>query len=104
MKNNILKGSLFVALGACCYGMLGSFVKMAYRDGFTTAEVVLSQFSLGLAGLFVLTLFRKQRNTEVQLKPRAKSKIRLVAAGTSLGLTSIFYYMAVRIVPVSVGI
>ncbi|SEM78812.1 Threonine/homoserine efflux transporter RhtA [Mucilaginibacter gossypiicola] len=104
MKSESLKGSLFVALGACCYGMLGSFVKMAYRDGFTTAEVVLSQFGLGLSGLFVLTLFSKQQATQEQRQPSSKSKIRLIIAGTSLGLTSFFYYMAVKLVPVSVAI
>ncbi|WPU93614.1 DMT family transporter [Mucilaginibacter sabulilitoris] len=104
MKSEALKGSIFVAMGACCYGMLGSFVKMAYRDGFATAEVVLSQFGLGLAGLFVLTLFRKREHKQKQQESSFKSKIKLIAAGTSLGLTSIFYYMAVRLVPVSIAI
>lgn len=104
MKSEVLKGSFFVALGACCYGMLGGFVKMAYQDGFTTAEVVLSQFGLGLTGLFILSLFSKRKHAQAQQQPGAKSKIRLVTAGISLGLTSIFYYMAVRLVPVSVAI
>jgi len=104
MNGKVLKGSLFIALGACCYGLLGSFVKMAYRDGYTIAEVVLSQFGLGVAGLFVLTLFRNRKYTETRHKPGLKSKAKLIAAGTTLGLTSVFYYMSVRFVPVSVGI
>lgn len=104
MKSSLLKGSLFVALGACCYGMLGSFVKTAYRDGFSTAEVVLSQFGLGVIGLFILTLFRKRENGQTTQRPNAKSIVRLMVAGTSLGLTSIFYYMSVKFVPVSVAI
>ena len=55
MKNNLFKGSIFVALGASSYGMLAAFVKMAYHEGFTTAEVTLSQYSMGFAGLFLLT-------------------------------------------------
>jgi hypothetical protein len=61
MKNNILKGSIFIALGASSYGMLATFVKMAYSEGFTTAEVTISQFILGFAGLFILNMFRKRQ-------------------------------------------
>jgi hypothetical protein len=37
-KKNILKGVLFVGIGASIYGMLATFVKMAYHDGFTTPK------------------------------------------------------------------
>jgi drug/metabolite transporter (DMT)-like permease len=103
MKRDVLKGSFLVALGACCYGMLGSFVKMAYLRGFTTAEVILAQFTLGFVALFMLTLWRKPTVEQAQ-QPHLKTKVQLVIAGTSLGLTSIFYYMAVRFVPVSTAI
>jgi len=106
MKNDVLKGSIFLALGASCYGMLGTFVKMAYHDEFNLAEVTLSQFALGFAGLLILTLFRK-RKPETETTTSAsniKSVFKLIGAGTSLGLTSIFYYMAVQYVPVSVAI
>jgi hypothetical protein len=53
MNSSALKGSIFIALGAASYGMLATFVKMAYHEGFTTAEVTLSQFGLGFAGLFI---------------------------------------------------
>ena len=102
MKSNVFKGSIFIALGACSYGILATFVKMAYHEGFSTAEVTLSQFGLGFAGLFILTLFRKR---EPDIKTTGiRSIFKLLAAGTSLGLTSIFYYMAVQYIPVSIGI
>jgi len=104
MKNNILKGSLFVALGASSYGMLATFVKMAYGEGFTTAEVTLSQFILGFTGLFILTLFRKPLPAGEKKRSGIKGVYKLIIAGTSMGLTSIFYYMAVQYIPVSVGI
>lgn len=104
MSSKVIRGSILVGLGASSYGMLATFVKMAYHDGFSTAEVTLSQFSLGFAGLFVLNLFRK-RAPQQGTKPSAiKSTLKLVVAGTSLGLTSIFYYIAVQYVPVSAGI
>ncbi len=104
MKNNVLKGSLFVALGASSYGMLATFVKMAYHEGFTTAEVTLSQFGLGFIGLFILNLFRKNLPVPAKEPSGLKSVLKLTIAGTSMGLTSIFYYMSVQYIPVSVGI
>ena len=38
-KNSVLKGVFLVAIGATSYGMLATFVKIAYGEGFTTAEV-----------------------------------------------------------------
>lgn len=104
MKNNVLKGSLYIALGASSYGMLATFVKMAYHEGFSTAEVTLSQFALGFAGLFILTLFRKRDTVPIVKQTGVQSILKLMLAGTSMGLTSIFYYMAVQYIPVSVGI
>jgi drug/metabolite transporter (DMT)-like permease len=104
MKNNALKGSILVGLGASSYGMLATFVKMAYHEGFSTAEVTLSQFGLGFAGLFILTLFRKRESVPEAKASGNKSIFKLIVAGTSMGLTSVFYYMAVQYVPVSVAI
>jgi hypothetical protein len=51
MKNNVLKEAFLLALGASSYGMLATFVKMAYHEGFSLAEVTLSQFGLGFIGV-----------------------------------------------------
>ena len=57
MENkNMLKGVLFVALGASFYGMLATFVKVAYDQGYTTAEVTASQFVLGIITLLIINL------------------------------------------------
>lgn len=104
MKNQVLRGSIFIALGACCYGMLGTFVKMAYHDGFSIAEVTLSQFGLGFTALLVLTIFRKRGPLQEKKGSDIKSIIKLIFAGTSLGLTSTFYYLSVQYIPVSVAI
>jgi len=104
MDKSILKGSLFVALGACSYGMLTTFVKMAYADGYTSHEVTFSQMALGVVGLLLINLFvRRQDNSSVETS-RTRSKLKLIAAGTTLGLTSTFYYLAVKYIPVSIGI
>ncbi|MDB5151085.1 MAG: permease [Mucilaginibacter sp.] len=104
MKNSVLKGSVFIALGACSYGMLATFVKMAYHEGFSLAEVTISQFGLGFIGLFILTLFRKRDRAPAIKSSGIKGVLRLIIAGISLGLTSVFFYQAVQYIPVSVGI
>jgi drug/metabolite transporter (DMT)-like permease len=104
MKSQVLKGSIFIVLGAACYGMLGTFVKMAYHDGFNTAEVTLSQFAIGFTVLLILTLFKKPAVAKENNTKGIKSQLKLVVAGTSLGLTSIFYYLSVQYIPVSVAI
>jgi len=104
MKNNVLKGSIYIALGASSYGMLATFVKMAYQEGFSTAEVTLSQYCIGFAGLLILTLFRKRRAASTTKASGIKGLFKLIIAGTSLGLTSVFYYFSVQYVPVSVAI
>jgi drug/metabolite transporter (DMT)-like permease len=104
MNNNTLKGSMLVALGASSYGMLATFVKMAYSEGFSTAEVTLSQFFFGFLGLLILTIFRKKPSVTSPKATDGKSILKLMTAGISMGLTSIFYYMSVKYLPVSVGI
>lgn len=104
MNNSVLKGSLFVALGACSYGMLTTFVKMAYAEGYTSHEVTFAQVFLGLIGLGIVNLFFGRKQASAAPKSTAKSKLKLMVAGTSLGLTSTFYYLAVQYIPVSIGI
>ncbi|WP_264537433.1 DMT family transporter [Flavobacterium sp. N1736] len=104
MKNNVLKGSLYVALGATSYGMLATFVKIAYKEGFTTAEVTMSQYFLGFLGLLILNLFRREKSVAKPETSGLKSVFKLILAGSSLGLTSTFYYLAVQYISVSVAI
>ena len=103
MNQRILKGSLLVSLGAASYGLLATFVKLAYGENYTLAEVTMSQFILGLCGLFILNLFVRPKKEEV-VTVKTRSITKLMLAGTSLGLTSTFYYIAVQYIPVSIGI
>ena len=103
-ENKILKGVFLVALGATSYGMLATFVKIAYNEGYTTAEVTTAQFIYGLLGLFIINLFYKEKKTKQKVQPTKKETIQLIVAGTSTGLTSLFYYLAVKYIPVSIGI
>ncbi|RPD41987.1 EamA family transporter [Chitinophaga barathri] len=103
MKGNTLKGILLVGIGAASYGILATFVKMANNEGFTTAEVTFAQAFLGFAILAVMNLATKSRRLP-QARANTKDKLKLMLAGTSMGLTSVFYYLSVRYVSVSICI
>lgn len=103
IKNNI-KGVLLVALGATSYGMLATFVKLSYIEGFTTAEVTSSQFIYGITGILLINLFQRIKHKNTTQKANTKNILHLMIAGTSMGMTSVFYYLAVKYIPVSIGI
>lgn len=104
IENRVLKGVFLVGFGATSYGMLATFVKMAYDEGYTTAEVTSSQFILGILGILIINLFQKTRNKKKAVQASKKNIFHLMLAGTSLGMTSVFYYLAVKYIPVSIGI
>ena len=103
-KKNILKGVIFVGIGASIYGMLATFVKLAYQEGYTTSEVTTSQFLLGLVGLLILNFIQTITSKKVLPSPTRKEFTSLIVAGTSLGCTSLFYYIAVQYINVSIAI
>jgi len=103
-KKNILKGVLFVGIGASIYGMLATFVKLAYQEGYTTSEVTTSQFLLGLLGLLILNFIQTITSKRALPSPTSKEIRNLMLAGTSLGCTSLFYYIAVQYINVSIAI
>src|SRR5690606_25484355 len=103
-KNNVLKGVLLVGLGVSIYGMLATIVKISYKEGFTTAEVTTSQFILGLFGLVILNLIQTKSSKKDLPKPQKSDIGKLMLAGTSLGFTSLFYYLSVQFINVSIAI
>lgn len=104
MGKNILKGVFLVGLGATSYGMLATMVKLSYKQGYTTAEVTSSQMILGIIGMLIITFFKKKNKNTPAVKATNKNKLHLIIAGTSMGFTSVFYYLAVVYIPVSIGI
>lgn len=103
-KNSMLKGVFLVGLGATSYGMLATFVKLAYKENFTTAEVIIAQFVYGILGVLIINAFQKSKSKEVIEKATPKNIFNLMLAGTSLGMTSVFYYLCVKYINVSIAI
>ncbi|WP_027417819.1 EamA family transporter [Aneurinibacillus terranovensis] len=89
---------LLVFLGSCSYGILSTFVKFAYREGFTAGEINGSQMFLGACMMWLLTFFMSRG------KAGARQWLLLVGIGVCVGLTGIFYYRSLKYIPASVGI
>ena len=104
MSKNVLRGVFLVGLGAASFGMLATFVKLSYTQGYTTAEVTSSQIILGLLGMFLINRFNKKKKGDEAVQPTRKNKFHLIIAGTSIGFTSVLYYLSVVYIPVSVAI
>lgn len=95
--NALLKGSLFVALGASSYGLLATVVKLCYGQGYTTAEVTTSQYVFALFFMIALNFRKTQQASKKDVK-------QLVICGTSMGFTSIFYYLSVKYINASIAV
>lgn len=103
--NDHLKGVLYVGVGAASYGILATFVKFANNNGSGTASLAFAQYFVGVLVLTILSfLFSKNKKELIDKKAIKKSKLKLVAFGSFLGLTSSFYYLSIQYIPVSVGI
>ena len=109
-NNSLLKGVFLVGFGAASYGMLATFVKLAYQDtssqglNYTPAEIILAQFIIGILVILGINVFQKNKKGAEFIKATPMDIKKLMLVGTSTGLTSIFYYMAVKFIPVSIGI
>src|SRR4051812_44117855 len=103
-KNIVLKGVFFVGIGAVSYGMLATFVKIAYTEGFTTSEVAVAQIINGIIGMLLITIFQRAIYKKEIVKASPKNIFQLILAGTSIGFTSVFYYLSLNYIPVSIAI
>jgi drug/metabolite transporter (DMT)-like permease len=98
--NGLAIGILFIVLGSSSYGMLSTFVKLAYQHNYTTAEVTMAQFGWGALVLTIMSQFQKKNSP----KPTRSEIVQLMIAGIPVGLTSVFYYLAVKYIDASVAV
>lgn len=103
-KNSVLKGVFLVGIGAVSYGMLATFVKIAYSEGFTTPDVTVAQIINGIIVMLLVTIFQRKTAKKEIIKPSSKNMLHLILAGTSIGFTSLFYYLSLQYIPVSIAI
>lgn len=103
----MLRYSLLVLLGACSYGVLAIFVKLAYAEGFSLGEVIGSQYLFGWIILLAITLLFSRHRVPL------KQMLILFVAGTSASFTGIFllrffknctsFYCNYTFIPVRLG-
>lgn len=104
MNKNLLKYILLVVLGAASYGTLATIVKLAYRDGYTVNDVLLSQYILGTLVMLFLYFRVKKTGHTVNVQTSRKNKWLLVLGGSTYGMTGYFYYLSLQYIPVSVAV
>lgn len=98
-----LKGVFLVGFGAASYGILATIVKFANNSGAHTSALTFYQALVGVVSLFILMTIQYQKQPDL-MRPKTKSKIKLVLFGISMGLTSCLYYISIQYVSVSIGI
>lgn len=99
---NKLKGVAAVVLGAASYGLLATVVKFGNLQGLDSSALTFLQYLFGFLALLFLSFLSNKKVT--MTKASLKSKLRLMIFGTTLGLTSCFYYLSIQYVPVSIAI
>ncbi|HHY22081.1 MAG TPA: DMT family transporter, partial [Bacilli bacterium] len=95
---NLSKFGILVFLGGCSYGILSTFVKLAYGNGFIINEVLGSQFFFGVLFIWLIALFMKDKRI------RVKNVFILLVCGTTMGLTGLFYYQSLQYIDASIAI
>ncbi|MBT2729858.1 EamA family transporter [Bacillus sp. ISL-75] len=90
--------ALIVFLGGCSYGVLSTFVKLAYSAGFTVTQVTGSQYLLGTLLIWGVALFSKKK--KLSLPQIGK----LLLSGIPVGLTGVFYYQSLQTLDASLAI
>lgn len=91
---------IIVALGALSFGMLSSFAKIAYSQGYNAGEITFTQASIGAIILGLIAIFRSKTQKGAHKTKRWK----LLLAGTSMGVSTYTYYLSVEYIPASLAI
>ncbi|WP_226389393.1 DMT family transporter [Penaeicola halotolerans] len=99
----MLRGILLVFLGASSFGVLSTFVKLAYKEGYSLGDVTGIQAFWGMMTLWILYFTTKGRLFKDGYLDR-KQMWQVFLMGASTGLVSLFYYQCVKLIPASIAI
>ncbi|KOP63658.1 EamA family transporter [Priestia megaterium] len=94
----ILNYALLVFLGGCSYGVVSTFVKLGYSEGFRLSEVTGSQYFFGAIMLWAIAIFVPKDRLQ------CKQWFTLAIGGIPMGLTGIFYNQALGYINASFAI
>lgn len=115
-----MKYILSVFLGAASYGILSTFVVLAYGKGYTLGEVVGTQLLVGFLLSWLFATFMERKNARAakanaaseaatvrgnaMVKLTWKKRLLLMAAGLPTAITGLVYYESLRYIPASLAI
>lgn len=91
---------LMIFAGACSFGILSTFVKLAYREGYNAAEISVTQAFAGMVVLWLLYILSRRQRYSMSAGDWAW----LLLTGGCIGITSFIYYVSVAYIPASVAI
>ena len=101
-------GFLAVFLGACSYGLLSTFVKLAYDRGYNLAQITGVQTSVGFVFLMILFIVQKKLFTRTAFfssdRDEKKAQKQWFLVGLLGALVGLFYYASVKYCPASIAV
>jgi drug/metabolite transporter (DMT)-like permease len=90
---------LMVFGGACSYGMLSTFVKLANREGYKAAGISLLQAAIGMVVLWIVVILSGKQKSKLK-----EPIIPVLFTGVAIGLTTFVYYVAVEYISASLAV
>jgi drug/metabolite transporter (DMT)-like permease len=97
-----MKYSFLVFLGAASYGILSTIAKLSYKAGFTAADATGGQMIFGVIMLWAIVFITERGKKNV--KAKKTDIVNIMLMGIPVGLTSVFYYQSVQLLPASIAI
>ncbi|WP_027964727.1 EamA family transporter [Halalkalibacillus halophilus] len=95
-----IKGMVLVIIGAASFGFTPIFVKKGFEYGYSLGQINIIQMLIAFLLLWSVTLVKK-----IKISSTSKlSVLKILATGTTVGLTSIFYYGALQYLTASLAI
>lgn len=94
------KGILFVLLGAASFGLTPIFVKTGFSYGYSLGQVNLIQMLIASFILWGISIIKGDGIKELS----SQNILKVMATGTTVGLTSTFYYGAMQYISASMAI
>ncbi len=111
MDRHLLVYPLLVFAGGSCYGILATIVKLAYAEGFTFADVVVSQYFSGwiILGICAIVFAALKRKSSAKVPKRRSQNLRrrillMLLTGAATCSVCLLYYLSLETTPASIGV
>jgi len=100
----MFKYFFIVFAGACCFGVLSTFVKLAYNEGYHTSQIAFLQAFIGAISLWIIHYLQTVRINRPAIIVSFKNCYTLLLTGVAIGLTTYVYYRSVYYINASLAI